>query len=56
MEIVKREFTTNTATDFMAILTSIKGAKPDVIFFGGMDAQSRPDGQADQEAGHHRQS
>jgi len=42
VEIVKREFTTNTATDFMAILTSIKGAKPDVIFFGGMDAQAGP--------------
>ena len=40
--IAKHEFTTNTATDFMAILTSIKGAKPDVIFFGGMDAQAGP--------------
>ena len=26
----------------MAILTSIKGAKPDVIFYGGMDAQGGP--------------
>jgi branched-chain amino acid transport system substrate-binding protein len=40
--IVKREFTTNNATDFMAILTAIKGAKPDVIFYGGMDAQAGP--------------
>ncbi|ACO75084.1 probable amino acid ABC transporter [Laribacter hongkongensis HLHK9] len=41
-KVVKREFTTNNATDFMAILTSIKGAKPDVIFYGGMDAQGGP--------------
>lgn len=40
--IVKREFTTNTATDFNAILTSIKGSAPDVIFYGGMDAQAGP--------------
>ncbi len=41
-KVVKREFTTNTATDFMAILTSIKGAKPDLVFYGGMDAQGGP--------------
>ncbi|UXY14040.1 branched-chain amino acid ABC transporter substrate-binding protein [Chitiniphilus purpureus] len=40
--IVKREFTTNQETDFNAILTSIKGAKPDLIFYGGMDAQAAP--------------
>ncbi|MEW5757568.1 MAG: branched-chain amino acid ABC transporter substrate-binding protein [Pseudomonadota bacterium] len=40
--IVAREFTTDKATDFMAILTSIKGKKPDVIFFGGMDSQAGP--------------
>lgn len=40
--IVKREFTNDKATDFMAILTSIKGAKPDAIFFGGADAQAGP--------------
>lgn len=40
--MVKREFTTNTATDFNAILTSIKSAKPDLIFYGGMDAQAGP--------------
>jgi len=37
-----REFTTDKATDFMAILTKIKGAQPDAIFFGGMDAQVGP--------------
>lgn len=40
--VVKREFTNDKATDFAAILTSIKGAKPDVIFYGGADAQSAP--------------
>lgn len=41
-EVVKREFTTDKATDFTAILTGIKGAKPDLVFYGGMDAQSGP--------------
>ncbi|OWY37173.1 branched chain amino acid ABC transporter substrate-binding protein [Xenophilus sp. AP218F] len=41
-EIVKREFTNDKATDFTAILTSIKGANPDVVFYGGADAQSAP--------------
>jgi branched-chain amino acid transport system substrate-binding protein len=40
--IVKREFTSNTATDFNAILTSIKSTQPDVVFYGGMDAQAGP--------------
>ncbi|AXT47112.1 MULTISPECIES: branched-chain amino acid ABC transporter substrate-binding protein [Chromobacterium] len=41
-KVVKREFTSNSATDFMAILTSIKGQKPDLLFYGGMDAQAAP--------------
>lgn len=40
--IVAREFTTDKASDFMAVLTRIKSKKPDVIFFGGTDAQSGP--------------
>ncbi len=40
--IVAREFTTDKATDFMAILTKVKGASPDAVFYGGMDAQSGP--------------
>ena len=40
--VVAREFTNDKATDFNAILTSIKGKKPDVIFFGGMDAVAGP--------------
>lgn len=41
-QVVAREFTTDRSTDFMAILTSIKGKQPDAIFFGGMDAQAGP--------------
>ncbi|MDM0086308.1 MULTISPECIES: branched-chain amino acid ABC transporter substrate-binding protein [unclassified Variovorax] len=40
--IVGREFTTDKSTDFNAILTKLKGAKPDVLFFGGMDAVGGP--------------
>ena len=40
--IVGTEFTTDKATDFMPILTTLKGKKPDVIFFGGMDAVAGP--------------
>ena len=36
------EFTTDKATDFMAILTGIKAKKPDSVFFGGLDAQAGP--------------
>ena len=42
MEVVAEEFTTDKATDFMAILTGIKSKKPDAIFFGGLDAQAGP--------------
>ena len=40
--IVDRQFTNDKATDFTAILTAIKAKKPDVIFFGGMDAVAGP--------------
>ncbi|MHB0991966.1 MAG: branched-chain amino acid ABC transporter substrate-binding protein [Burkholderiales bacterium] len=40
--VVAREYTTDKATDFMAILTSIKAHAPQVIFFGGMDPQAAP--------------
>ena len=40
--IVKREFTSDKATDFAAILTSIRRQKPDAVFFGGADAQAGP--------------
>ncbi len=41
-KIAGREFTTDKATDFMSILTTMKGKKPDVVFFGGMDAVAGP--------------
>jgi len=41
-QIAGREFTTSTATDYTAILTKIKAKKPDLIFFGGMDAVGGP--------------
>ena len=41
-KIVGREFTNDKATDFNAILTTLKGKKPDVVFFGGMDAVAGP--------------
>ncbi|NDF70481.1 MAG: hypothetical protein EB131_05020 [Betaproteobacteria bacterium] len=40
--VVGREYTTDRATDFTAILTAIKGHAPDVVFYGGMDAQGAP--------------
>ncbi|MGE0311619.1 MAG: branched-chain amino acid ABC transporter substrate-binding protein [Lautropia sp.] len=40
--IVGREFTNDKATDFNAILTKLKGASPEVVFFGGMDAVAGP--------------
>jgi len=40
--IVGHVFTNDKANDFQAILTSLKGKKPDVIFFGGMDAVGGP--------------
>jgi len=40
--VVGHEFTTDKATDFMPILTTLKGKKPDIIFFGGMDAVGGP--------------
>ena len=42
VKVVASEFTNDKATDFMAILTSIKAKKPDAIFYGGMDAQAGP--------------
>jgi branched-chain amino acid transport system substrate-binding protein len=41
-KVVAKEFTNDKATDFSAILTTIKGKKPDVVFFGGMDAVAGP--------------
>ena len=40
--IVTREFTNDKAVDFRAILTKIKSAAPQAIFYGGTDAQAAP--------------
>ena len=42
VKVVAKEFTNANATDFTAILTSIKAKKPDLIFFGGMDSVGGP--------------
>lgn len=40
--VVAKEFTHDKATDFSAILTKIKASKPDLVFFGGMNAVAGP--------------
>ncbi|HPP83457.1 MAG TPA: branched-chain amino acid ABC transporter substrate-binding protein [Rubrivivax sp.] len=40
--VVGREFTNDKATDFTAILTTLKAKKPDIVFYGGMDAVGGP--------------
>ncbi|MET0981352.1 MAG: branched-chain amino acid ABC transporter substrate-binding protein [Telluria sp.] len=42
VRIVGKEFTSATATDYTAILTSIRSKKPDLVFFGGMDSVGGP--------------
>lgn len=41
-KIVTHESTQSDKTDFKAILTNVKAKKPDIVFFGGMDAQAGP--------------
>jgi branched-chain amino acid transport system substrate-binding protein len=38
--VVSREFTNDKATDFLPILTTVKGKKPQAVFFGGLDGQA----------------
>jgi len=40
--VVAKEFTTDKATEFSAILTSLRASKPDLVFFGGMSAVAGP--------------
>jgi branched-chain amino acid transport system substrate-binding protein len=42
IKVVGREFTNDKATDFNAILTKVRAAKPDVVMYGGMDATAGP--------------
>ena len=41
-QILTREYTTDHSVDFTAVLTSIKGKQPDLLFFAGMDPQGVP--------------
>lgn len=41
-KVVTRQYTSDKATDFTAILTAIKATKPDLIFFAGGTAQAGP--------------
>jgi branched-chain amino acid transport system substrate-binding protein len=42
VKVVAEEHTDDKAVDFKAILTKIKGKKPDLVFYGGMDPQAAP--------------
>ena len=42
VKVVRREYTTDKATDFTAILTAVKSASPDVLVYAGSDAQAGP--------------
>ena len=42
VNVVSRQYTNDKAPDFNAILTTIKGKNPELIFFGGMDAVGGP--------------
>ncbi len=41
-KIIAHEYTNDKAMDFTAVLTAVKGKSPDLLFYGGMDAQSGP--------------
>jgi branched-chain amino acid transport system substrate-binding protein len=41
-EIVAHEYTSDKSVDFTAVLTAVKGKQPDLLFYGGMDAQGGP--------------
>ncbi len=40
--IVDRQYVTDKTTDFSGVLTAIKSKRPDLVFFGGLDAQAAP--------------
>lgn len=42
VKVVERQYTNDKATDFNAILTAVKKSNPDLVFYGGMDAQAGP--------------
>ena len=42
VKVLPREKGTDKTADFKAILTKVKGKKPDAVFYGGMDATGGP--------------
>lgn len=42
IKVVAQEHTDDKSVDFSAILTKIKGTKPDIVFYGGMYPQAGP--------------
>ena len=42
IEVLPREKGTDKTTDWKAILTKLRGRKPDAVFYGGMDATGGP--------------
>lgn len=42
VKVVAEEHTDDKAVDFAAILTKVKGKRPDLVFFGGMEPQATP--------------
>ena len=42
IKVLPREKGTDKTTDWKAVLTKIKGKKPDAVFYGGMDATAGP--------------
>nr|WP_252979161.1 branched-chain amino acid ABC transporter substrate-binding protein [Pseudomonas cyclaminis] len=41
-KVVAREYVDDKTIDFSAVLTNIRSQNPDLIFFGGVDAQAAP--------------
>ena len=50
-EVVKREYTSDKDFDFRSILTLLRAARPEAIFFAGYDAQAGPLARQMQELG-----
>ena len=42
IKVVSRQYVSDKSLDFSAILTAIRAAKPDAVFFGGYSAQGGP--------------
>jgi branched-chain amino acid transport system substrate-binding protein len=42
IKVLPREKGTNKTTDWKAVLTKLRGQKPDAVFYGGMDATGGP--------------